>query len=736
MTSNHSFFNVRLLRETMRRNLWATVLSFIGFFFCLPLPVAMIVQNMSRFSIEVSRATAIRHAAGNVAGFLGGNAPLTKIGMCIMAVLCGIALFSYLHSRQRVDFYHALPIRREALFVNNYIAGILTVLPAYLIMYALALVISGVLGVGQFITAGVVLKALAINILFFLLIYTVSVLATVLTGNVIVAVLLDGWLLFSLPGVAAILEWICSENLVTWSSSAVLDRMITYLSPVLLFFFTGSDWGIEELTHNMAIVKVLLTVLVVWLVLLALALYLFKLRKSERAGTAIAFEGLKAPLKWYMVVLVGLFCGMLFQTISDEIWLWFGLIVGIVLAHMLVEIIYHFDLRSAFTHWKTMIVLAVAAVAIIVGIQHDVMGYNKWVPAESSIAQIDGFNANYQTDDGNPYAYNESMGNLYIDDSLTDPETIAKVRALAELCRNQVQEGHDSFTDQEDVPGYIYVNVTYKLKNGSSASRHYDVTKTDEIMKLVNEIQFSADYRKSSEPVFRVSLKDYTPKDAKNEKPLLLSVRTNADPSDVAGVEISDFEQSKEIIKTLREETLTLTREQATTQVPVLRIDARYYYKDADSNAYAVTTQFIPVYASYTKTLALLKEYGNVEPRALTVSDMKGITISWGDSQNEVTMEGDTWTSENWDDVGSEFTTRTMHANGAVDVTDPAQMQTLLQNAMLEPVVFSCDSTYAVDTTSTYMLEVKLSGNRTCTLYYPAGKTPNAACDAIRKAAQ
>ncbi len=48
MTSNRSFFNVGLLRQTLRRNLWATVLSFVGFFFCLPLPMAIIVQNMSR----------------------------------------------------------------------------------------------------------------------------------------------------------------------------------------------------------------------------------------------------------------------------------------------------------------------------------------------------------------------------------------------------------------------------------------------------------------------------------------------------------------------------------------------------------------------------------------------------------------------------------------------------------------------------------------------------------------
>ena len=39
MTSNR--FSFKLVRETMRRNIWAVALSLVGFFFCLPLPAAM-----------------------------------------------------------------------------------------------------------------------------------------------------------------------------------------------------------------------------------------------------------------------------------------------------------------------------------------------------------------------------------------------------------------------------------------------------------------------------------------------------------------------------------------------------------------------------------------------------------------------------------------------------------------------------------------------------------------------
>ena len=335
MTSNRSSF--KMLRETMRRNIWATALSLVGFFFCMPLPAAMMIQNnLSAQNADCSREEVIKYAARDLHMLLSAENPMVKIGICIMAVLCGIALFSYLHSRQKVDFYHSIPMKRGQLFLNNYMAGIVMVLPSYLLMYALTAAIGAALGVHNAIGGAEAVFSIAANSLFFLLIYTISVLATVLTGNTILAVLLDGWMLFSLPAAALIASGLGELFFDHWNGSGLINWILLNMSPVFLYFAVGSDdfnfLGMVSYEKAAQAFPMLLIVLLVTLALAALSYVLFGCRKSERAGTAIAFEGLKLPLKCYMVLVISLGFGLIFQALGGNFWIWFGLLAGTALS--------------------------------------------------------------------------------------------------------------------------------------------------------------------------------------------------------------------------------------------------------------------------------------------------------------------------------------------------------------------------------------------------------------------
>lgn len=709
MTSNRSFFNVGLLRQTMHRNLWATVLSFVGFFFCLPLPVAMIVQGMSRDVSGKPVENALNNASSQAAGILLGTNPLVKLGMCIMAVLCGVVLFSYLHTRKRVDFYHALPVKRDALFVNNYLAGILAVLPAYLLMYALALILASAVGVGGYLTPGRIAQALLIHVLFFLLIYTISVLATILTGNTILAVLLDGWMLFSIPLAALLVQTLCQQYFQTWGTSAILTWIMKYTSPVVLYFLSGSFsassfliWSANQVSYH-----VLWGVAALWAALTVLALLLFRHRKSERADTAIAFAGFKPPLKWYMVLMIALMSGIIFWGIGGEFWIWFGLLAGTVIGHIVIEIIYHFDLRSAFAHWKTMIVLAVAAVAIVVGIQRDVMGYDKWLPNEESIEAV-GFQCNYYRNEDDSYIY-YSDGIGVFQPEMTDPAIIHAVHEAAATCIGSL----------DTAPNNGFVEVAYLLKNGQTVRRSYgSVGANGEAWEQLNAIRFTEDYLRHANDIFRVDPQE-------DIRTLKLSLRTNADPSDVTAAEISDRAQALAIVQALQQETLTLTQDIAESTVPVLRMDIVCQTIDMDGEIYR-SYDYIPIYPTYTKTLALLREYG-VQPRELRAEDLKYITVTWHEvSQDMVLEDGDP----------SEFGTMTASAaqveeRGSVNITDTAQMEALLQNAVLEPVVRSCDVALRMEYDDVYTVEAVFNNYATATLYYREGTFPWQLCQTL-----
>ena len=118
----------------------------------------------------------LTETAKNIAWFLGGTNLLVAAGMFIMATLCGVALFRYLHDRRQVDLFHALPISRRHLFAVRYTAGIVGVLPIYLALTLITAVAVTAMGFGGALSAGLLARGFAVEIVFLLGLYAVGIL--------------------------------------------------------------------------------------------------------------------------------------------------------------------------------------------------------------------------------------------------------------------------------------------------------------------------------------------------------------------------------------------------------------------------------------------------------------------------------------------------------------------------------------------------------------------------------
>ena len=154
MTSK-SFSSKGLLGNSMRRNLWALVLSGVGFFLSLLLPALMTMQNALEQRVldlkEIPQAYVEinwQNAMNNAASMLSGGNLFVKIVFIVLAVVCGVAMFAYLHSRQKVDFYHSLPISRTRLFANNFLTGVVCTFSTYLVMLAITVGCAYAMGCG------------------------------------------------------------------------------------------------------------------------------------------------------------------------------------------------------------------------------------------------------------------------------------------------------------------------------------------------------------------------------------------------------------------------------------------------------------------------------------------------------------------------------------------------------------------------------------------------------------
>ena len=116
MTSKISFF--KLLRENLRHRGWLMILMFFINAFLLPINFQMRLENVLHIQftdmtsnqmkvwVEQNRQLAAEQVLGPSNGMI-------MAAVLVAALLCGVTGFAYLHSKEKVDFYHSIAVRRR-----------------------------------------------------------------------------------------------------------------------------------------------------------------------------------------------------------------------------------------------------------------------------------------------------------------------------------------------------------------------------------------------------------------------------------------------------------------------------------------------------------------------------------------------------------------------------------------------------------------------------------------------
>ena len=631
MTSK-SFSSKGLLGNSMRRNLWALVLSGVGFFLSLLLPALMTMQNAleqrARDLKELSQAHVEinwQNAMNNAASMLGGGNLFVKIVFIVLAVVCGVAMFAYLHSRQKVDFYHSLPISRTRLFANNSLTGIVCTFSTYLVMLAITVACAYAMGCGEAVRWDEIGGAILCNLIVFLLIYALTVLTTVICGNTIITLLLLAWVFFS-PMLVRVLQFCLFDKFYdTFTANAGQLVGAIRLTPVVQYFVLHGTHYIGE--HVMGVLQpgesalgLLIGYLIAAAVVTALALFLFRIRKSERAGTALAFTPTKLPIKVYMCLTMGVVFGWVFGMIAGNFWFWPGLVVGTVLFHWIVEIIYAFDFRAIFARPLHLLAILVVLVAGMLAMQFDVTGYDTWLPDRDDLTAVD------ISGSGEP--------------ALTDPSNIDAVHRLMEI---GVQAEQERDADSDNSLSYTFVTVRCQM-GSRTAARQYMLPETEEVNALLDQIEQSEEYKRAKWPLFNF---DTASTDPERQSMITVNVET---ADGISSVELHQPGQITQVIETLREEALAGTQDSR----PVMGVELYYLDSEGDQE-YCGTAS---VTEANTRTLALIEQLTGLTPVPMRAEDIDQMWIDYL-----------VWLSPD----ASEWRT--------VEVTDPADIQALLDNA-------------------------------------------------------
>ena len=533
----------------------------------------------------------------NIASLLQMMSVINACSGLMMAML----LFGDLFDPRMCSGLHALPLRREKLFAVNVTLGLVfSLIPTAVFtlvslpLLALARETDGAVTVGLMWFLGSNLQ--------YLFCFGLGVLCAMLTGNRLamaliygglngfsmgIYLLLDAFYTPLLPGVltpTTLVRRLCPVLMgASWDYFRV-ERSLYHMPDGLLnthtSFFVGEGWGYLALCALAGIL------------LLGLALYLYKKRKLERAGDFLAFPRLR-PL---IPVLFALAFGCLAVLVTGETNLFLEAVsigVGWFVGTMLTE-------GTTRVFGKRQVVSLAIFLAVLgasLGLTKlDPMGIARWVPEPQKVeyAMISDIYG-YYMDDNTPYR-------------LTEPEEIADILEVHRLALEAgpltEEEIYPTVEDGEDavpVPS-VRVELSYGLKGGREAARMYYIPLDNPAAPLVKQV--------TSRPVYALHMLDH----------FLRTSLNRVDGLQLNGVDLPEEYCTLEDFAALRDAILADCAQGNMSPYPEFHA---YPTLERDGEVYSLQlyffcddywdTGFVEVYAESAHTLQWLEDRGMID---------------------------------------------------------------------------------------------------------------------------
>ena len=131
MTSKISYS--KFIKEDIRHRGWLAVLSAVLLLLCVTVSAMLLLETSLTNITDTGLEEQLRIFRNTFPALLNGSysLPLAAL-LLLLGVLCAVTGFSYLHSRERTDFYHSLPLSRRQLFFISYLSGLLIFFVPYL----------------------------------------------------------------------------------------------------------------------------------------------------------------------------------------------------------------------------------------------------------------------------------------------------------------------------------------------------------------------------------------------------------------------------------------------------------------------------------------------------------------------------------------------------------------------------------------------------------------------------
>lgn len=506
MTSKISCFDRAVFRRALKKTAPVWILYTL-YELLLPLRLFSFCRGVSSctddFLVQIEKT---------ILGYARINASLLPF---LLGGLLAWVLFFWLFRAGTAYFYAALPVRRETLFLTNYLTGLLLCAAPALLSSLLLWAVGAGFGAAVFVPAMQVFTA---TMLGFLLFFSFAVLVCCVVGQMAAMPIVYVILNFTF----FVLETIVRHLLFTfvygmpYSQSSTMQSFALHATPVLGLLQGGfrvqTDWLERDGMYYMEYAprlegwSYLGMLAALGLVFALCAFLLLKHREMERSGDVIAVGWLR-PVALYVftigcaLVLGALMAELFSSNTSDNFWyvLLFscaGAFVGYFAGKMLLQKTIHV-FRSG---WLGLGACCLALLLAFGAAEFDLFGYSRYLPERSAV-QAAGL-THYQSN-----GLYTTQDDAFIQDVLNLHTAAVSEKSKQEHRRHAYQLGTD-YTEQ------FY--ITYRMTDGTLTERYYSIVYSDADLEDPDSLisRFSALYNSPGSVLIRTGFD--TPRTEKN----------------------------------------------------------------------------------------------------------------------------------------------------------------------------------------------------------------------------
>ncbi|MCM1087515.1 MAG: hypothetical protein NC419_05115 [Muribaculaceae bacterium] len=602
-------------RENHKRRIWVWIVSIL---INLALYPGILVVYLSRikfqhesgaYATDALYQKALQDAGADAFGFQ----PLCVAPVILLGILIAVQGFSYLYDRRKVDMYHSVPVPAKRRFIVIYTNGLLMYFASAIGSILLALLIAVTQGAVNGRGLAECGLAFLMNTIAFLVVYHISILSVMLTGNIVIT----GFavMVFLLIGTVA-------ENLVHLMKYTFFNTADYFFtdSTVKIDFVEKYYSGLQSLRRIKELSESTQTLLPFYiagvlaaLLLLAVSYWCYRKRPAEAVGKSIAFRQIKPFIKVIISVLAGVACCYLvyeatYYNIPVTL---LGMVIGTVLCCGIMESLYEFDIRAAIRHLASTGIAVVAVVLVFCFYYFDWSGYDSYVPDAEDVESV-------AMDMGPYYQYcewsEETGGVMHLNSNdymrehmfLKDADAVCQLAAKYQAVTDRKHSGLFA-ADMQDARG---VNVLYRLKSGREVSRQFLIDFADSSNEeLLNRIVGTKEYRESSYAM--IYDEDFV---STMQKQFRVSYTNGAIECELPASEIEALRQAW--IADMESCDFSLLRNNR--PCGKLEWSLKTHYLSWE----------VPVYESFTNTIAYLEEHNAYYPLKLQAEDIANLSIT------------------------------------------------------------------------------------------------------------